>query len=72
MTACAAAWWAEKNTGKQTFHGGYFSTQGQAAGIQTHRHTDTSTVQVKRKLGTIMIHMILHELYYSEGGGDYR
>ncbi|XDV36036.1 hypothetical protein PO909_005888 [Leuciscus waleckii] len=31
MTACAAAWWAEKNTGKQTFHGGYFSTQGQAA-----------------------------------------
>lgn len=48
MTACAAARWAEKNTGKQTVHGGYSSTQGEAAGIQIHRHTDTYTVNAYR------------------------
>lgn len=49
MTVCAAARWAEKNTGKQTVHGGYSSTQGEATGIQIHRHTDT-----------YIIYMILH------------
>lgn len=39
MTACTAAQWAEKNTGKQIVYGGYSSTQGEATGIQIHRHT---------------------------------